>query len=122
MRAPCKARTSTACTRSNRIKLARQWVLSAGIRKDWSDTSTRDRLDGVTPPSQKDDALTWKVGAVYLAENGLAPYVSLMTSFKLRAGNDFYGKSYDPTKGKQAEVGVKYQPPGFDGIFHGIRV
>ena len=99
------------------IKLARQWVLSAGVRKDWSDTSTRDRLDGVTPPSQKDDALTWKAGAVYLAENGLAPYVSLMTSFNPVLGNDFYGKSYDPTKGKQAEVGVKYQPPGFDGFF-----
>ena len=65
---------------------------------------------------QRDSASTWKAGLVYLTDNGLSPYASYMTSFNPVLGTDFYGKAYQPTKGKQLEAGIKVQPKGFDGF------
>ncbi len=97
------------------VKLADRWVATAGVRQDWSDTSTRNRLTGKIP-KQTDDAFTWKAGLVYLADYGLAPYVSYMTSFNPVVGTDFYGNPYKPTTGRQIEGGIKYQPVGFDSF------
>ena len=84
-------------------------VLSGGLRQDWADTNSLARTTGVRA-SQSDAALTGRVGAVYLADNGLAPYVSYSTSFSPQVGLGFYGQTYRPTTGEQVEVGVKYQP------------
>jgi len=85
-------------------------VLSGGMRYDWAGTGTLARTTGVRA-SQDDTALTGRVGAVYLADNGLAPYVSYSTSFSPQVGLGFYGQTYRPTTGEQVEVGIKYQPP-----------
>src|SRR5690606_20189292 len=49
-----------------------------------------------------------------LADNGLAPYFSYSEGFTPNAGTDYAGKPFDPTKAKQYEVGVKFQPKGSD--------
>lgn len=63
-----------------------------------------------------DDAFTGRAGLVYLFENGLAPYVSYSTSFEPQAGTDARGTSFRPTLGEQYEIGVKYQPVGWNAF------
>lgn len=75
-------------------------------------TANRVTATGTTD----DEATTGRAGLVYLFDNGLAPYVSYATSFEPQAGADVAGKSFRPTTGKQYEVGVKYQPAGWNGL------
>ncbi len=88
------------------------WVVTAGLRHDWAQTSTTDLLAGSTIP-QNDQAFSGRAGLVYLFDNGLAPYASYSTSFQPTVGATFENVPFKPTAGKQYEVGVKYQPTGF---------
>lgn len=91
------------------------WVLSLGGRYDWASSSTDTWSTAASNhTSQKDEAFSGRVGLVYLADNGLAPYFSYSEGFTPNAGTDFEGKPFDPTKAKQYEVGVKFQPKGSD--------
>ena len=87
-----------------------------GIREDWANTKTDDHLAD-TRTVQNDHAFTWRAGAVYLADNGLAPYVSYSTSFQPTAGLDASSNPFKPTTGDQYEVGLKYQPVGSNSFF-----
>lgn len=97
------------------------WAFALGVRHDNSDLSTTSRnintgaISGVANPS--DSAVTWRAGATYLFDNGLAPYVSYSTSFEPTLGTDYTGAAFVPTTGKQIEGGLKYQPTGFNGYF-----
>ncbi|WP_237772525.1 TonB-dependent siderophore receptor [Herbaspirillum robiniae] len=93
----------------DQLKFGQHWVLTAGLRRDWSKTSTEDLING-TSTAQKDSATTGRIGLVYLAGNGLAPFVSYSTSFMPELGTDRFGAPFKPTRGKQVEAGVKYQP------------
>lgn len=83
------------------------WLMTLGLRKDWADT----RVEAGT--RQEDDAVTTRLGLIYLFENGLAPYISYSESFSPIIGlNPETLQSYKPLEGEQWEIGVKYQPPG----------
>lgn len=86
-----------------------------GLRYDWADTDTDDRISG-TSQDIKDHKPTGRLGAVYQFDNGIAPYVSYSTSFQPTSGTDRSGNPFKPTEGKQYEVGVKYQPVGYDSF------
>lgn len=62
------------------------------------------------PPATttKDDKFTYRVGANYLFDNGVAPYASYSTSFEPALGTGTDGKAFRPTEGEQSELGVKY--------------
>lgn len=103
------------------LKIDRQWVLMAGVRHDRarSDiTGTVTNGSATSPVTQvgiKNDvsATTGRIGAVYLMDNGWAPYVSAATSFEPEAGAlSFDNQPFEPTRGRQYEVGVKYEPSG----------
>lgn len=49
-----------------------------------------------------------RIGALYEFSNGLSPYVSYAESFEPQTGIDRAGKAFEPSKGQQVEVGVKY--------------
>lgn len=49
---------------------------------------------------------------MYQADNGLAPYISYSESFFPVAVAEATGRTFDPTEGKQYEIGIRYQPPG----------
>jgi iron complex outermembrane receptor protein len=66
---------------------------------------------------QSDQAFTGRVGLTYLTSFGLAPYASYSTSFAPTLGRGADGRAFVPTTGRQAEIGVKYQPPGSSSIF-----
>lgn len=86
-------------------------VLTGSIRHDWALTDTKDVL-GSTEIRQNDSALTGRGGAVYLFDNGLAPYMSYSTSFQPTVGTTYSGDPLLPTTAKQWEAGLKYQPKG----------
>jgi iron complex outermembrane receptor protein len=92
-----------------------KWALTVGGRYDIAETDTTNRLTNSTSTGD-DGKFTWRAGLVYLADNGLAPYVSYSTSFEPTTGSDFDGSPFDPTTGQQYEIGIKYQPAGFDSF------
>ncbi|TBU92111.1 TonB-dependent siderophore receptor [Pseudomonas dryadis] len=96
----------------DQIELDR-WRLSAGLRRDWVHVRYNGNQWGIdTNTKTSDSATTGQVGALYLFDNGLAPYASYATSFLPQSGNSFGGGRFEPTEGEQYEIGLKYQPPG----------
>ena len=86
------------------------WVFTLGARHDRADADTINRMPGGTTVSRSDSATTGRVGVNYLFDNGVAPYVSYSTSFEPMLGTDFNSRPFEPSEGKQAEVGIRYQP------------
>ncbi|MEX5571845.1 TonB-dependent siderophore receptor [Pseudomonas lijiangensis] len=93
------------------LKLDDRWLLMIGMRQDWADNSTLNyRNDSRT--GTDDSKATGRIGLVYLAENGLAPYISYSQSFLPSSGTDANGDAFLPTEGEQYEIGIRYQPAG----------
>ena len=103
----------------DQIKIDRLSILLGG-RYDWS-SSVSDAISLIgrdpthTPTRQK--AFTGRTGLIYNFDNGVAPYVSYSESFEPQGGVDKDGRPFDPTEGKQVEVGVKYQPVNSRSLF-----
>ena len=98
----------------DQIKFDDKLVLVLGGRYDSADGKTRNKLTNVSTRTD-DNAFTYRAGLLYLADNGLAPYISYSTSFQPQTGTTSPARGttpFDPTKGKQWEAGVKYQPNG----------
>ncbi|MEQ9609805.1 MAG: TonB-dependent siderophore receptor [Kiloniellaceae bacterium] len=95
----------------DQVKVDDHWVLLVGGRYDWFDTNT---LSYQTDAKQKMSGgdFSGRLGLVYLADNGLAPYVSYSESFSPESGADADGNAFVPSTGKQVEAGIRYQPPG----------
>jgi len=88
-----------------------KWRASLAGRKDWTRTSTHERYTG-DETRQDDHAFTWRAGLLYLADSGVAPYISYSESFLPALGTETGGRQFVPETGKQYEIGVRYQPPG----------
>lgn len=96
-----------------------RWTLLLSGRYDWagSDTDTFTAQTGRTVTTrQSDNAFTGRAGLVYKFDSGFAPYASFATSFQPQAGTGRDGTPFDPTRGRQTEVGVKYQPKGVNAF------
>jgi iron complex outermembrane receptor protein len=63
------------------------------------------------------DDFSWNAGVAYVFDNGIAPYASYSTSFEVNPGTGVGGKAFDPITARQFEVGVRYQPTAFNGMF-----
>lgn len=98
----------------NQSKIADHWVLTLGGRQAWVDNTNQDRI-GTGSYDQKDHAFTGNVGIGYLFDNGLTPYASYAESFTTNIGQTLANVPFQPSKGKQYEVGVKYEPTFFPG-------
>lgn len=98
----------------NQTKIDERIVVSFGLRQEWVDNTTRDHLTGDSS-AQKDDALVRQIGAAYLFDSGVTPYVSYAESFTVNTGQTREGDNFVPSLGKQYEAGVKYQPTFFPG-------
>lgn len=98
----------------DQIKFADKLVMVLGGRYDSADGKTLNKLTNSDTRSS-DNAFTYRAGLLYLADNGLAPYISYSTSFQPQIGTTSPARGttpFDPTKGKQWEAGVKFQPHG----------
>lgn len=85
--------------------------LTVGGRHDWADSDTWTYYD-LPEKRQRDRQFTGRAGAVYLFDNGLAPFVSWSTSFEPEPGATFDGTVFKPITGRQFEAGLRFQPPG----------
>ncbi|WHS60563.1 TonB-dependent siderophore receptor [Pseudomonas sp. G2-4] len=99
-----------------------KWRFSLGLRQDWVETSDENRIAEFGRPegteiNDKRTKLTGRAGALYLFDNGLAPYISYSESFNPNSYADSAGNPLPPTDGKQWELGLKYQPPGTDDLY-----
>jgi iron complex outermembrane recepter protein len=100
----------------DQVKLFDKLVLTLGGRQDWAKSDVEDNLGGGDKVRQNDDDFTWQAGLVYLFDNGLAPYASYAESFEPQSGTDVQGQPFKPTTGQQYEVGVKFQPNGYESF------
>ncbi|WP_285962094.1 TonB-dependent siderophore receptor [Pseudomonas tohonis] len=100
----------------DQIKFDEKWVLLLSGRQDWA-KQKEDALYGNGRSRQDSDAFTKRVGLVYLADNGLAPFVSYSESFEPQIGTSHAGTKFDPTEGEQYEAGIRYQPPGSNALY-----
>ncbi len=91
-------------------------ALTLGGRYDWADTETTDHLADGAVTDQSDSAFTGRAGLVYLTDIGLAPYASYATSFLPVLTVNPAGTPFEPETGEQYEVGVKYQPVGWNSF------
>lgn len=96
----------------DQIKLER-WALTLGGREDYARDHEEDAISD-TRGTQRDHKFTGRIGLAYLFDNGVTPYASYSTSFQPNSDTDVNNNLFKPTTGKQYEVGVKYQPSGYD--------
>ena len=104
-----------------------KWRFTLGGRYDWyKDESWSQACSGTgtcqprsATTTLKNEAFSSNAGALYMFDSGFSPYLSYAESFEpsTRTALDSYdGHAFDPTRGKQWEVGVNYQPASFDGL------
>ena len=80
------------------------------------DRATTSQVSTYGNSAKKDEKFTGRVGALYVTDMGLSPYVSYATSFEPQPSTLATGGLADPSIGKGFEAGVKYQLPGTDFV------
>lgn len=81
------------------------FILTLSGRHDWTEVTNY----AVTPSDDtKQSKFTWRAGATYVTDAGIAPYISYSTSFLTNVGSTFAGERFLPSEGKQWEAGIKY--------------
>lgn len=93
----------------NRIDLGDQWIINLSGRYDWAKSSSENVLKGTKTDPQDDQAFTGNASVMYLANQFVAPYISYATSFIPNIGTDKNDALFEPEKGKQYEIGMKFQ-------------
>ncbi len=100
----------------DQIRYGENWILTLSGRYDRVDTKDADFLS-TTNTRNRDNAYTGRAGLTYLFSSGIAPYVSYSQSFLPLPGLDSSNRPFEPTRGMQYEVGVKYQPAGGRSLY-----
>lgn len=81
-----------------------KWHLSAGVRRGYYSTY------GNQIGKEETRATTGNVGMVYEATDSILPYIHWNNSFHPVKGFDKDGKLLKPTRGKEWEIGIRYEP------------
>lgn len=84
-------------------------LVTLGLRGDKVDSDTG-------AATQEDEELSTSIGLMYQLPGGFSPYASFSESFEPVVGTKFDGSAYAPQKGKQYEVGIKFQPEGTNAL------
>lgn len=111
-------KTQSSLYSQYQVKFDSQWIGVAGLRYDWVKTENKNKTQQVNK-SRNDGEFSLNTGVMYLADNGLSPYANYAQSFEVLSNlNLDTGDIYEPLKGEQVEVGVKYTPDYFDGYIN----
>jgi iron complex outermembrane receptor protein len=86
-------------------------------RNDWVSTNQGDRPTGATLINRQDSQFSGRAGLIYNFDNGLAPYVTYATGYNPIIGVNAANQLLLPETSELAEVGLKFQPNGFNGYF-----
>ncbi|MBL8266807.1 TonB-dependent siderophore receptor [Steroidobacter sp.] len=109
-----EAATQTGVYFQDQIKYDDRWIVMLGARRDHVNEKSASSTGATS--QLKNDVLTYRAGLVYLLDNGLAPYASYAESFQPAFGRDVNGRPFDPLTGEQYEVGLKYEPKGYNAL------
>lgn len=101
---PGQKETQLGFYAQDQIKLWDRLTILGGIRHDRATNSTEGGQRFV------DQAWTGRVGVTFDLGHGIVPYVGWSQSFQPVASSDTFGNPYHPTRGRQYEAGVKWQP------------
>lgn len=93
-----------------------RWILTLGGRYDRIDVKTDDSLTRRSY-ERVDGQFSGRVGLTYLTSFGLAPYVSYAEAFVPTLGLDARGQTMEPSQSRQVEVGLKFEPAGWNALF-----
>lgn len=93
------------------------WLFLLGGRQDWVDSDFRDKVASAGNISSEDRKFTYQGGVMYQFDNGLTPYISYSTAFVPVQQISNAGQPLDPITSSQYEVGLKYDPVGWDTSF-----
>nr|WP_249815979.1 TonB-dependent siderophore receptor [Bradyrhizobium sp. 138] len=99
----------------DQIKLGRL-SFQLGGRQDFVTTQLDSGLAN-TSTSKDASAFTGRAAVMYNFDNGIAPYFSYSESFLPVLATGPGGQMLNPETGVQYEVGVKYQPIGWNALF-----
>jgi iron complex outermembrane receptor protein len=99
------------------VKIQDHLVLMLGARHDRVDTEF-DNKDAGVDLDYDNDEWTANAGLVWLFGNGLTAYTSYSQFFQPIIQLDANNNPAKPESGDQVEVGLKFQPDGFDGYFN----
>lgn len=100
----------------DQMKLGNFTLVLSG-RNDWVETTQAARDTGANIARRDDSRFSGRAGLIYNFDNGIAPYVSYSTSYNPIIGLNAQNQLFLPETAKQAEIGVKVAPTGFDGYF-----
>ncbi|PYE88064.1 TonB-dependent siderophore receptor [Phyllobacterium leguminum] len=92
------------------LTFADKLIASVGLRNDWMDIEQTNKLASVTTEDDLSE-FTSRFGLTYRWTDQLATYASYAES----VAPPTIGR--EPERGEQFEIGVKYQPAGFPGMF-----
>jgi iron complex outermembrane receptor protein len=92
----------------DQIKIGKHWRFNIGTRFA---KASDENLIASTKSS--DEQWVGNAGIVYLADNGLAPFVSYSQSFEAEYQDTIDGRT-KPSKGDQMELGLRWQPMSQD--------
>lgn len=96
------------------------WRFNLGGRQTWVNQTRDATLPTVSSEEVDKNAFSVQAGALYLFDNGIAPFASYATSFDPVTNRSRANTILPPTKGEQFELGVKYQPPGSDILLSAV--
>jgi iron complex outermembrane receptor protein len=102
----------------DQVRFDSHWGLTVGVRQDRVKSRYENRRPSTDPDfpevgvaERTDNATTGRLGVSYQVGNGWAPYASYGESFVPVMAVD-EGALFDPSRGRQYELGVKYMPEG----------
>lgn len=101
----------------DQVKIQDHLVLMLGARHDRVDTEF-DNKDAGVDLDYDNDEWTANAGLAWLFGNGLTAYTSYSQFFQPIIQLDANNNPAKPESGDQVEVGLKFQPDGFDGYFN----
>ncbi|WP_234881845.1 TonB-dependent siderophore receptor [Agrobacterium larrymoorei] len=86
------------------------WRIGLGLRHDWHDSKYDVNGDA---GSRRDSVTTGRASVGYVTPWNIMPYISYGTSYVANTGVIIDGttRQADPTRGKQYEIGIKYDLP-----------
>lgn len=96
----------------DQIHFGPRWLAVLGLRRDRATTD----VDG--QDESRDWATTHRAALMYLGAAGWSPYLSYSESFLPIPGTDIHDQRWEPLRGEQWELGLRYTPDGTPMQFH----
>jgi iron complex outermembrane receptor protein len=97
------------------------WIYLLGGRQDFVNSQYRNRAgttSGAADLDGWDHRFSWQTGLMYQFDNGISPYVSYSTAFTpVQQSSQPNGELLDPILSEQYEMGLKYEPAGWNTTF-----